>query len=199
MSGVVLAGGASSRMGTNKALLKVRGRPLIEGVIGTLKPLFREVAIVANDPAAYAGLGVPIWPDAVTGKGALGGIYTALSRSAFAQIFCIACDMPFPSPAVISLLAGLAPGYDVVVPKTGSGYEPLHAVYGKSCLPSIRTMLSEGRLKVDLLFPGVRSRVVEEAELRALDSDLRCFLNVNTQEELLAAARLAAPGEAEGM
>ncbi len=191
MVGVVLAGGGSTRMGTNKALLELGGVPLIERVLRTLQPLFPEVAIVANDPAPYARLGVPTWPDAVPLRGPLGGVYTAILRSRTPYTFCIACDMPFANQAMVAFLCDLVAGYQVVVPRTPDGYQPLHAVYGKECLARIETMIAADRLKIDLLFPAVRARVVEEAELRAVEPSLRCFMNVNTPEELKAAARLA--------
>jgi len=195
MMGVVLAGGRSARMGTNKALLQFGGTRIIERLLRAIRPLFQEIAIVANDAEAYADLGVPIWPDRIPGKGALGGIYTAVYRSALPQVFCIACDMPFPSQAVIAHLRDLASGYDVVVPRTADGYQPLHAVYGKSCLPSMEAMIQADSLKIDRLFPTVRLRTVEEGELRPLDPGLRCFVNVNTWEELKVAARLAGGNE----
>lgn len=195
MTGAVLAGGGSTRMGVNKALLEFGGVRIIETLLRTIRPLFPEIVIVANDPDAYADLGVPIWPDRIPEKGALGGIYTAVFHSAFPQTFCIACDMPFPNPAVIAYLRDLAPGYDVVVPRTAEGYHPLHAVYRKTCLPSMEAMIQADRLKIDRLFPLVRVRAVEEEELRPMDPALRCFVNVNTREDLEAAARLAAGGE----
>ena len=189
MTGVVLAGGRSTRMGTNKALLEFGGARLIERLVRTTRPLFREIAIIANDPETYAYLGIPIWPDRIPGKGSLGGIYTAVYHSTFPQIFCMACDMPFPNSTVIAYLRDLASGYDVVVPRTADGYQPLHAVYSKSCLPLMEAMIHADRLKIDGLFPAVRLRTVEEHELRPMDPSLLCFVNVNTQEELKAAAR----------
>lgn len=191
MTGVVLAGGRSTRMGSNKALQEVGGVRIIDRLIGAIRPLFPEIAIVANDAATYADLGVPIWPDRIPGKGALGGIYTAVCHSACPQTFCIACDMPFPNQAVIAYLRDLAPEYDVVVPRTADGYQPLHAVYGKSCLPPMEAMIGADSLKIDRLFSAVRLRTVEEGELQPMDPSLRCFINVNTWKELEAAILLA--------
>lgn len=190
MTGAILAGGHSSRMGTNKALLRLGGQRIIDTLLAKIRPLFAEVLIITNDPAAYADLGVPLWPDRLPGKGSLGGIYTAVHHSAFAQTFCIACDMPLASPAVIAYLRDQAPGYDVVVPRTPDGFQPLHAVYGKGCLPHMEAMLRADRLKIDRLFPLVRVRTVDEEEVRRIDSSLRCFLNVNSPEELEAARGL---------
>jgi molybdopterin-guanine dinucleotide biosynthesis protein A len=192
MTGAVLAGGRSTRMGANKALLEFGGSRLIDRLVHTLRPLFQEVLIIANDPDAYAHLGVPVWPDRIPDSGSLGGIYSALFHSTSPQTFCIACDMPFPSRAVIAHLRDLGPGYDIVVPRTADGYQPLHAVYGKACLPHMEALIRARRLKIDGVFPSVRLRAVEEDELRALDSSLLCFVNVNTPEELEAAVRLAA-------
>ncbi len=182
-------------MGTNKALLEFGGARIIDGLLSKIRPLFPETLIIANERDAYADLGVPVVPDRIPGKGSLGGIYTAVSHSAFPQAFCIACDMPLASPAVIAHLRDLAPGYDVVVPRTAEGYQPLHAVYGKNCLPHMEEMIHADRLKIDRLFPLVRVRTVEETELRALDPTLCCFINVNTREELEAAVRLTREGD----
>ena len=197
MTGAILAGGRSTRMGTNKALLEFGGVRIIEGLQAKIRPLFPEILIIASDRDAYADLGVPVVPDRIPEKGSLGGIYTAIYHSAFPQAFCIACDMPLASPAVIAHLRDLAPGYDVVVPRTAEGYQPLHAVYGKTCLPHMEAMIHANRLKIDRLFPLVRVRTVEEAEVRSLDPSLGCFLNVNTREELEAAVRLATREEDE--
>src|SRR5512147_1615222 len=148
MTGVVLAGGRSTRMGTNKALLELGGMRIIERLVRTLRPLFSELAIVANEPETYAYLDLPIWPDRIPAKGALGGLYTAVLGSAFPRTFCIACDMPFPDPGVIAYLQRLAPEADVVVPKTQDGYQPLHAIYSKACLPTMERLLRTDRLKI---------------------------------------------------
>jgi molybdopterin-guanine dinucleotide biosynthesis protein A len=184
-------------MGANKALLEFGGIRIIEGLLAKLHPLFPEILIIANERDVYAELGVPVLPDRIPGKGSLGGIYTAVYHGAFPQAFCIACDMPLASPAVIACLRDLAPGYDVVVPRTAEGYQPLHAVYGKRCLPHMEEMIRADRLKIDRLFPLVRVRTVEETEVRPLDPSLSCFINVNTREELEAAIRLAGQAQDE--
>jgi molybdenum cofactor guanylyltransferase len=190
VAGVILAGGRSRRMGSNKALLPFGGRPLIAHALEILRPLFAEVLIVANEPLPYAALGVPVLADRVPDKGPLGGICTALASSRHPRAFCLACDMPLASPAIIARLCRLAPDCDVVVPHSDKGYEPLHAVYRASCLPQLERMLSEDRLRVDELFRAVRVCRVEVEEFRSLDPDLASFLNVNTPEELATAFAL---------
>lgn len=190
VTGAVLAGGLSIRMGTNKALLEVGGVRLIDGALATLRAVFPELLVIANDPAPYAGLGLPILPDLIPGKGSLGGIYTAVSAAGHPHTFCLACDMPFANPALIRYLAGLAEGHDVVVPRTADGVQPLHAVYGKGCLEAMRRQIETDRLKIDRLYGAVRVRYVDEAEMRPYDPELLSFWNLNTREELaLARAR----------
>ncbi len=198
MTGAILAGGRSSRMGTNKAVVDFGGQRLIARLLQKIRPLFPEILIVANESAPYADLDVPVFADRIPDKGSLGGIYTAVHHSAYPQTFCLACDMPLANPEVIAYLRDQAPGYDVVVPRTEEGYQPLHAVYSKSCLARMEAMIQADSLKIDRLFPSVRLRTVEADELRPLEPSLRCFVNVNTREELAAAMRLADEGKDEG-
>lgn len=179
-------------MGTNKALLEVDGVRLIDGAVETLRAIFPEVLIIANDPQPYAGLGVPIYADLVPEKGSLGGIYTAVTAAAHPHAFCLACDMPFAHPALIRFLCTLVEGHDVVVPRTPEGLQPLHAVYGKRSLAAMRRQIESNRLKIDQLYEGVRVRYVDEAEMRPFDPDLLSFWNLNTREELAQAQTLRA-------
>ncbi len=183
MTGAVLAGGRSTRMGTNKALLEVGGVRLIDGAVAVLRAVFPDVLVIANDPEPYAGLGLPILPDLAPGKGALGGIYTAVAAAGHLHAFCLACDMPFANPALIRYLAGLAEGHDVVVPRTVEGVQPLHALYGKGCLQAMRGQIEADRLKIDRLFELVDVRYVDEDEMRPYDPELLSFWNLNTREE----------------
>ncbi len=194
MTGAILAGGLCRRMGRNKALLPFGGRRIIDGLLDKLRGLFSEVLVVVSDPAPYADLAARTIRDRLPGKGPLGGIYTAVSSSAFPYTFCIACDMPLANPALIAYLCEQAAGYDAVVPRTPDGYQPLHAVYGKGCLPHLEAMLRADQLKVEALFPALRVRVVEGSELARLDAGLTSFTNVNSPGELDAALRLATRG-----
>jgi molybdopterin-guanine dinucleotide biosynthesis protein A len=194
VTGAILAGGRSRRMGSDKGLLPFGGRRLVEVVLERVRPLFPQVMIIADDSVAYGRFGVPVEGDRVPDKGPLGGIHAALCASRFPHTFCIACDMPLANPTVIAHLCSLARDHDVVVPCSAKGLEPLHAVYARSCLPHLERMIRENRLRVDALYAAVRVRRVGEDELRPLDPSLRCFLNVNTPEELEAARRLLGRG-----
>ncbi len=187
ITGAILAGGKSSRMGRNKALLEFHGVRLIDRVASLLHSLFPEVLLIANDPHPYLHLGLPIIPDAFPESGSLGGIYTALQAAEASHVFCVACDMPFLSSEVIEALAALAQEADVIIPESGGELHTLHAIYAKTCLPFMRRCIESKRLKIVGFFPEVRVKVVSEDLLRRLDPDLTCFINVNTPEEFATA------------
>lgn len=139
MTGIILAGGKNSRMGTNKAFLKLDGILLIERIKAVLNELFPEIIIVTNDPLSYTRLfSAVIVTDIYKNKGALGGIYAGLFFASENHAFITACDMPFINKDLIAHLAGLAANYDIVVPQGADGMQPLHAVYSKNCLAPIK-------------------------------------------------------------
>ncbi|MEW6349558.1 MAG: molybdenum cofactor guanylyltransferase [Thermodesulfobacteriota bacterium] len=188
VSAIVLAGGKSRRMrGRNKALIDLAGRPLVERVVEVMRQIFREILLITNTPEEFEFLGVPMLPDLLPGRGSFGGLYTGLSASTSEHAFLVACDMPFLNAQVIRYLVAEVDRFDVVVPRVAGFLEPLHAVYSRACLPRIRDLLDRGELKIISLFPDVRVREVPESELRRFDEDLRCFMNINTPEDLAAA------------
>jgi molybdopterin-guanine dinucleotide biosynthesis protein A len=185
--GVVLAGGASRRMGRDKAALMLAGRPLLAWVVDALWAAFGEVMVIG--PAERAALvpNVPIVPDTYPGQGPLGGIATALSHSRGARSFVVACDMPFLRPELARYLAMLAPDALAVVPRSDQGLEPLCACYGRACLPVAEALLGRGELALSGLLAGVAACVVEPDEWCAYDPTGRSLLNVNTPAEWAAA------------
>jgi molybdopterin-guanine dinucleotide biosynthesis protein A len=182
VTGIVLAGGKSSRMGFNKAFIDFGGKRLIDATVDCLR--FPEVLIIANDLERYAYLGVKVIPDRIPDSGSLGGIYTGLHAAAHPKCFFSACDMPFLNADLIHLLVREAEGWDVVVPRVGGELQPMHAVYAKSCLPFIKEAIDNGRLKIAGFFPRVKVNTIEEPALRAVDPQLLGFMNVNTPQEL---------------
>jgi molybdopterin-guanine dinucleotide biosynthesis protein A len=117
VSGIILAGGASQRMGRDKALIDFGGAPLIARVIERVQPLCAEVMIVANERDAYAPFGVPVIGDVYPGKGSLGGIFSGLQAARESHALAVACDMPFLNAALLRYLIALAPSFDVVIPR----------------------------------------------------------------------------------
>ncbi len=190
-SGAILAGGASSRMGANKALMKFQGEPLIARIAKVLTscPAISEILLITNTPAEYEFLHLPSFPDIQPGKGPLGGIYTALSRTKFSRALVVACDMPFITPELLDYLCRGSEGAEVCVLESEKGVEPLCAVYAKSCLPVIEKQLRDGRLKVSDFYPLVKAKIIRlDATLPFYKQSL--LANVNTLEELATAKKV---------
>jgi molybdenum cofactor guanylyltransferase len=184
ITGMILAGGKNLRMGQNKAFLEVQGERIIDRIKRIFVEIFEEVLLVTNSPADYLNLNLRTVTDLYRGKGSLGGIFTGLFHASFSHAFVVACDMPFIKPALISHLAGLSQGYDIVIPRTDDGLQPLHAVYSRKCLPFMEDLLRSGNLKILDFFPRVKKREVLTEEIIPFDPQLVSFLNLNTPEDL---------------
>ncbi len=191
ISGVILCGGKSSRMGKNKAFLEVDGIPIVQRIYDLFKTLFPEIIIVTNEVELFDRFEARIERDVILDLGALGGLYTGIYRSSHPYAFCVACDMPFLKAPVIQHLMQKMGSYDVVVPRTKDGLEPLHAIYSKNCLGPIRKIIEEKKFKILDFYPLVRVEIVGEDELKALDPFGESFLNVNTPEQLNSLRKLA--------
>jgi len=183
-TGIILAGGKNLRMGQNKAFLEVQGERIIDRIQRIFVGLFDEVLLVTNSPREYLDLNLRTVTDLYRERGSLGGIFTGLFHASFSHAFVAACDMPFLSPALISHLVGLSPGYDIVIPRTEDGFQPLHAVYSRKCLPFMEDLLHQGNLKILDFFHQVRKREVPSGEILPWDPQLASFLNLNTPQDL---------------
>ena len=198
---VIQAGGQSQRMGQNKALMPFLGQPLIERIVQRLmmkKPAADEILINTNQPDLFSFLDLAMFPDLIAGKGPLGGLFTALSVAKFPLVAVVACDMPFINPQLLGLERDLlgVDEWDVVLPRSNDGLEPLHAVYRKDvCLPAIRMALNEDRLRMISWLGDVKVREIGIEELVIIDPDLRSFMNVNTPDEFKRAEQLERPFE----
>lgn len=187
----ILAGGASARMGTNKALLRVQpgGPTLIETVVSRLCEANLEPdLLVTNTPDLFTFLNIPAHTDDIPGGGALGGIYTALNHLPRSRILVVACDMPLLNPALLRYMTSLPMQADALVPRwtddTGrQQVEPLHAIYSRNCIEPVRKRIEVGKLKVQALLEDVQVQYVEEAEIKRHDPRLESFRNINTPEE----------------
>jgi molybdenum cofactor guanylyltransferase len=179
----ILAGGASSRMGRNKALLEFRGKPLIQHQIEILAPMFKEVIIGANDAAPYASFNVRVVPDVLSEPCSLTGIHALLKAAVRPRVFVIACDMPFLNPALIEKLFATPGEPDVVVPESDRGLEPLHAFYGPWCLQAIEQSARRNQWKVTDFYAGARVEKVRVRDQDWLVDGRSPFLNANTPEE----------------
>ncbi len=186
----VLAGGKSSRMGTDKSFVRVLGRPLVEDVLAQAAGIGAETLIVTNRPDDYRYLSVPLFTDVLPDKGALGGIYTALHSSSQPHTLCVACDMPFVVRPLLDYLISLIPEGDAIIPRLNGEAEPFRAIYSQACLAPIRAALDAGKMRVISFFPDVRVRFVDEPEIDRFDPQHLSFFNVNTPEDLEQARRL---------
>lgn len=194
-SGIILAGGKNLRLGTSKALVSIGGKTVIERIVERLAPIAAELIIVVsggrNDlpPLPLAKTVSDMYP----GKGPLGGIYTGLSVCRNEYAVTVACDMPFLSTALFRHMLETAPGYDAVVPRTKESlFEPLHAVYSRTCLPVIKRHLDAEDLSLRSFLVEVKVRYMDEDECRRYDPDLLSFFNMNRPADLERARKIAA-------
>lgn len=182
ITGVILVGGKSRRMGKDKAFLKVEGTSFFERILNVFRESFNQVVLAGDREERFADYGLPVFQDIYPGS-SLGGLYTGLYNAETKYIFVSSCDLPFPNLEVLRYLCSLKDGFDAVVPSTIYGYEPLFALYSKSCLEPIRTSLYSGECCAYAYYPKVRVRYVPTEELSLFDLSGRAFMNINTPEE----------------
>lgn len=190
----IQAGGQSSRMGEDKALKAFLGHPLIQRVVERLAPIADEVIVTTNHPEDYRFLDLRLVADLKPGRGALGGLYTAIASASRSMVAVAACDMPFASATLLRAASRILveEEVDVVIPRSDQGYEPLHALYRReTCLPAIEAAIDADQWKVIAWFPQVKVRVLTPKEITEYDPSGLAFWNVNTPEEFSKAETLA--------
>lgn len=205
LSGAILAGGQSSRMGRDKALIPLPpdGIPMVEVVLKRLGAVADDLLVVANDDR-LAHLGVRIVADRFPGTGALGGIHAALMSARNDHCLVVACDMPFLNPGLLAYMAGIERTYDILAPVTkgvskqgrsGVIFQTLHAIYSRRCVTPIEARLVAGDNRVIGFFDDMRVQSIDADECRRWDPELRSFLNLNSPESLAAALAEQDDGE----
>lgn len=190
-SGVINAGGRSTRMKFNKAFAEIDGRPLIEIIIDKFKPVFPEIFIVSNHPEPFNKYGYQVYEDIYPGKGPVGGIHTALTQAAYDEIFIMGCDMPFMDIRIAKFLLAKLEDKDSAVPRIKGYLQPMSAAYSKKCLPHLEYCLRTDRLKLIRLFEELNAVIIDEKELEQFGVLDELFLNVNDQMALQRAAAIA--------
>jgi molybdenum cofactor guanylyltransferase len=183
ITGIILVGGKSRRMGRDKAFIEVGGVPLFEKALKLFRASFPEVLLIGDRPERFERYGIAVLPDLYPGS-SLGGLYTGLHAARSPYVFVSSCDLPCPNPDILGHLCSLREGFDAVVPRTPHGWEPLFALYAKSCLEPMRTQLDAGHYCAYDYFPQINLRQVPAEELAALDQQGTGFVNLNTPEEL---------------
>ena len=181
ITAIILAGGLSRRMGTEKGLVEFRGKTLISYVIDAASEITTDILIISSHEK-YRHLGYPCAEDLFPGRGPLGGIFTGLTRSATEKNLFLGCDMPYIHGNLIKALSNLAGPEDVLLSEHLGMPEPLCSVYDRSCLPHIRQRIEEDQLKITDALAGLKTRVVsfdQEPWFRGNE-----FTNFNYPEDL---------------
>jgi molybdopterin-guanine dinucleotide biosynthesis protein A len=191
MTGIILAGGKSRRMKKNKLLLKINKNLVIETIVEKLKSVFDDVFIICNSFPGCRFSGVRLVKDMVSEKGPLGGIYTGLSVSQSKYNFICGCDMPFLNIDFIQYMIGKKTDYNILIPKYGDSFEPLHAVYSKSIIPVIKEKIEQGDCSIQSIFPKVKVKYITEKEMEKFGNWQEFFFNINTPFHLKNARRIA--------
>ena len=184
VSGIILAGGKSSRYGSNKALVKVNGARLIERAVAAMKTVFEQVILVTNTPDDYAFLELPMVQDLIKGLGPIGGIYTGLETISEKAGFFVACDMPFLQEGLLRHMLDVREDFDAVIPRMDWMIEPLHALYTKNCLQVIKASIEAHEYQIVKCLQLLRVRYLERGELLAFDPKLLSFFNINEPKDL---------------
>lgn len=187
VSGIILAGGNSRRMGRDKAFLPWGNTTLIEHLLERLRPVTDELIVAVKDARAFRHLKARVVEDCVPDAHALGGLYTGLRAASHELCFVCGCDAPFLNVPLIRFLVEQVDGYELVIPKTRHGLEPLHAVYTKSLLGAIEEELNNQHWHLQALVPKARAKVVEPEAIYRFDPEELSFFNVNTAQKFVQA------------
>ncbi|MCK5182249.1 MAG: molybdenum cofactor guanylyltransferase [Dehalococcoidia bacterium] len=202
MTSIILAGGKSSRLGRSKALQIIEGKSLIQRVVDRLAILSTEIIIVTAHGEAIpcsSAVRIKTVADIYSVMGSLVGIYSGLIASSSLRAVVVGCDMPFLSVGLLEYMTQICSTFDVVVPRIKDKLEPLCAVYSKSCLVPIQELLEQNELMITKFFSVVKVKYVEEDEINSFDPEHLSFFNINSQDDLERAKKLAAEKTMEGM
>lgn len=189
-SGIILAGGRSSRLnGINKSFIQIGGKSIFERLYALYVELFEEIIVVSNNPVEYLKWDVQIVTDLFSTRSSLTGLHAGLFTVQNPFAFICACDTPFLKIELVkTILAQIDRHSQVVVPETSDGYfEPLCAVYAKTCVGPVEAQLTQKKFKISNLFNYVRTKAIAPEILRSGDPELISFFNVNTPEDLINA------------
>ncbi len=181
ITAIILAGGKSSRMKTEKGLVVFNGRMLIEHVIDAVKKVTADILIVTQNPD-YKEFGFPCIADIFPDKGALGGIYTGLVHSSTKKNLLVGCDMPFLSQILLEGLINNCEGVDALISLHQGKDEPLCSIYDKRCIPHFKLLLEQDQLKIIDAISGLKTRKIGfDKEPWFAGNE---FANINSIEEL---------------
>jgi len=184
MTGLVLVGGQSERMGQAKESLTFQGESFLTHAVARLQNFCREVLVISRPEQSLPKLpGIKVLPDETPGLGPLGGLVTGLAASGDDWHLVLACDLPLMKPAVLQLLIDNAHDAAAIVPHALGRLQPLAAAYSQACLAPAREVLTSGKRSLTTLLDKVPHKILEEDTLRRVDPELVSFVNVNTRDE----------------
>lgn len=193
ISGIILAGGRSSRMGRDKTLLLYDNETLIQRTVRTMQTFVDEIIVASNATEKYNLPGIVEVPDIYPGMGPLGGIHTGLLAAKHQHSFIVSCDMPFFTAKLAKYLLERRSGFDVVVPEIKRRLEPLCAVYSRNCIKPIERCMQAGISQVFQFYPEVKVLRILESDLQLLGDLKEIFCNLNTPEDLYYLEKMHKP------
>jgi len=182
LTAIILAGGKSSRMGTDKGLVLFNGKPMIEYLIAIFKSLDIPIIIIANNPI-YNQFNVPVFEDLIKEKGPLSGIYTGLSNVETEKNIVISCDVPCVSNEMIEILIQSSKNEKITIVSYKNKIHPLIGIYSKELIDKLLSNLLSEKLKVRDLIDSVDSKIIELDELNLINIEKQ-LTNINTKVEL---------------
>jgi molybdopterin-guanine dinucleotide biosynthesis protein A len=180
ISGVILAGGNSSRMGTDKGVMDLNGKKVVQYVIDALKPVVDDIIIIANNEN-YSDLGLPVYNDEIKDCGPLGGIYTALQKIKTEKAIILSCDIPFVNSSLLADIISQSEDYDAIVPVHDGKFEPICAVYTKKCIAPFNTALEKKIFKLTDAMSLVNTKEIKLPFTKEIENN---FINLNTLQDL---------------
>lgn len=190
-SGIILAGGKSSRMKFNKAFADIGGKSSLQIILDKYRTIFDETIIISNEPHLYEGLADLIVPDVFVRMGPVAGIQSGLYHASYDLVFVLGCDMPFIDTGLIRYMLDQAANYQAVVPQLYGYLQPTAAVYSKESLPVFTRCLEQDKLKLVRIFEELNALVLTESELSQFGIVEEIFFNVNDEKALIKAREMA--------
>jgi molybdopterin-guanine dinucleotide biosynthesis protein A len=175
-------------MGRDKATIRIGENSLISHTYAVAKKVFTNIMVVSSLHKSIDGISARIVHDVLPIPGSLTGIATALLNADTPYVFVLGCDMPFLTHTAILYTVEQAGGEHLIIPRTEDGFEPLHAVYHRSCLSPVLTFLERGHMKITDLFAFFCLRTLPPSPVFFNDG-VSVFTNVNTMEDLSRAER----------
>ncbi|MDI6801340.1 MAG: molybdenum cofactor guanylyltransferase [Thermodesulfovibrionales bacterium] len=200
IAGVILAGGQNKRFPSLKSFIKINNYTIIEKNLILLKEIFDEVIISTNIPEKYFYLGAPLIGDILPSLGPMSGIYSSLLNSKHGSIFIVACDMPFIKKELIyfvckkhleSFYSGHSETIDATVPIYDGEPQPLFGVYCNKAMPYLEAAILSGKTSLKRFLNEIKTRFINESEIRVVDPDGMSFVNINTIEDYKNVMRYA--------